>query len=917
VDVSPGASGNIAVVQDATTGNLTIDTNPDLVATSVTTGNTVMDTSGVTVAGGANPVSLTSAGLDNGGNKIVNVAAGEVSSTSTDAVNGAQLYATDQDVSNNTTAITQLGDTITAVAGDTSTTYVNENGRGVKYVRTNDDGLAPDDAHAQGQGSTAVGYQAATAMTAANAVAIGRAATVSNAKGVAIGDGATVSNDGAVALGAGSSTSAAVAVAGGTINGTTYAYAGTAPASVVSMGSAGHERQVANVAAGQVTATSTDAVNGSQLYATNQAVNDIGTTVTTINNGGGIKYFHAKSSGADSAANGDDSVAVGPNAVANGASSIAQGNGAVASGDESVAIGKNAKAQNGKAVSIGSGNTAEGDGAVAIGNANMAIGEGSVALGDQSQAAAAGALAFGNAAMASFANDVALGSGSVTAAAVATATATINGTTYAFAGTAPTSTVSVGSAGNERTITNMAAGRINAASTDAVNGSQLYATNQAVDSLGEQVDHISNGSSGMFRVSQDRNTPPPAPTGSDSAAGGADAVASGNSSLAVGNGSTASGDNSTALGNGAIASGAGSTAVGQGAVASADGSVALGNGSSDGGRGAESYTGKYSGAQNDTAGTVSVGNAATGETRTISNVADAREATDAVNLRQLDGAVQAANDYTDTRISEVNGSVTNIQDGSDGMFQVSQDANSTKPKPTGAKSVAGGNNAVASGNNSTALGDDAQATASNSVAIGQGSVADRADSVSVGAAGKERQITNVAAGTADTDAVNVGQLQAAQAGSVQYDRNTDGSVNQGSVTLNPGGGPATIHNVQAGTSATDAVNVGQLNDGLNKAMDWSKSYTDARFQSVNHDLNVIGNRANAGIASAIAMASLPQAYQPDQNAASVALGNFHGETGIAIGVSKISESGRYVFKLNASDNTRGDAGVGVGAGIVW
>jgi trimeric autotransporter adhesin len=49
----------------------------------------------------------------------------------------------------------------------------------------------------------------------------------------------------------------------------------------------------------------------------------------------------------------------------------------------------------------------------------------------------------------------------------------------------------------------------------------------------------------------------------------------------------------------------------------------------------------------------------------------------------------------------------------------------------------------------------------------------------------------------------------------------------------------------------------------------------------------------------------------------VALGNFHSETGIAIGVSTITESGRYVFKVNATTHTRGDAGVGVGAATVW
>ena len=71
------------------------------------------------------------------------------------------------------------------------------------------------------------------------------------------------------------------------------------------------------------------------------------------------------------------------------------------------------------------------------------------------------------------------------------------------------------------------------------------------------------------------------------------------------------------------------------------------------------------------------------------------------------------------------------------------------------------------------------------------------------------------------------------------------------------------------------------------------------------------------MASAIAAASLPQAYQPNQSSAGVGLGNFHGESGIAVGLSTISESGRVIFKVNASTNTRGEAGVGVGAGVVW
>ncbi|MBO3278329.1 hypothetical protein JFY56_24235, partial [Pseudomonas sp. Milli4] len=87
-------------------------------------------------------------------------------------------------------------------------------------------------------------------------------------------------------------------------------------------------------------------------------------------------------------------------------------------------------------------------------------------------------IAIGKGATAATANSVALGDGATTAAAVGTASAKIADTTYNFAGAVPTGTVSVGKAGAERTLTNVAAGRLSATSTDAVNGSQLFATNQ-------------------------------------------------------------------------------------------------------------------------------------------------------------------------------------------------------------------------------------------------------------------------------------------------------------------------------------------------------------------------------------------------------------------------------------------------------
>ena len=104
-------------------------------------------------------------------------------------------------------------------------------------------------------------------------------------------------------------------------------------------------------------------------------------------------------------------------------------------------------------------------------------------------------------AVADVARSVALGDGAVTSEAVGTSDTTIAGNTYSFAGATPVGTLSVGAVGDERTITNVAAGRLSDTSTDAVNGSQLYATNTAIDSLSENIDNLDSGS-----VKYDKNT---------------------------------------------------------------------------------------------------------------------------------------------------------------------------------------------------------------------------------------------------------------------------------------------------------------------------------------------------------------------------------------------------------------------------
>ena len=126
-------------------------------------------------------------------------------------------------------------------------------------------------------------------------------------------------------------------------------------------------------------------------------------------------------------------------------------------------------------------NTITTDNAYVVGNNSTASADGAMVLGSSASVTGKNGIALGNNTKVANENAVAIGNGSETAAAIATSSATINGVAHNFAGVNPTSTVSVGKAGSERTITNVAAGRISATSTDAINGSQLYAVTSEVD----------------------------------------------------------------------------------------------------------------------------------------------------------------------------------------------------------------------------------------------------------------------------------------------------------------------------------------------------------------------------------------------------------------------------------------------------
>ncbi|HAI6589121.1 TPA: ESPR-type extended signal peptide-containing protein, partial [Escherichia coli] len=225
---------------------------------------------------------------------ITNVADGNIGEGSTDAINGSQLFNTNMLIQQNSEVINQL-------AGNTSETYIEENGAGINYVRTNDTGLTFTDASAQGVGATAVGY---------NSVA-------SKASSVAIGQDSRSEVETGIALGS-SSVSSRVIVKGSrdtsvSEEGVVIGYDTTDGEllGALSIGDDGKYRQIINVADGS---EAHDAVTVRQLQ------NAIGAVATTP-----TKYYHANSTAEDSLAVGEDSLAMGAKTIVNGNAGIGIG----------------------------------------------------------------------------------------------------------------------------------------------------------------------------------------------------------------------------------------------------------------------------------------------------------------------------------------------------------------------------------------------------------------------------------------------------------------------------------------------------------------------------------------------------------------------------------------------------------------
>ena len=324
-------------------------------------------------------------------------------------------------------------------------------------------------AHSESTGAYSTAVGGGSHATAQNAAAIGPWSKATAANAVAVGATSNASAEYAMAVGGDSVANAKNAVALGAISKALQENA-------VAIGSKAESNgEYAAAIGGGAKANSKYAIAvGSLSDATGEASLAVGNNSKASNN-------YAYAIGGNSKATGQWSIAMGTNATAQEDASVAIGTWSEATKGQATGIGYQAKARAIGATSLGRLSLVNAVDGTAIGSSTSVTGLNGTAIGNKANVSVKNGVAIGNEAKVENENAVAIGAGSETAAAVGTASEMINGEVHNFAGANPGSTVSVGKAGAERTITNVAAGRLSATSTDAVNGSQLYAVNTEVN----------------------------------------------------------------------------------------------------------------------------------------------------------------------------------------------------------------------------------------------------------------------------------------------------------------------------------------------------------------------------------------------------------------------------------------------------
>lgn len=698
-----------------------------------------------------------------------------------------------------------------------------------------------------------------------------------------------------------------------------------------------------------------------------------------------------------------DAIAIGTKAEAHYASTIALGFGAKSDTKaQAVSIGYNSNAKGYQAIAFGSeAKTTENAGSsIAFGtkaqtraSASIAIGMGAetgfdggqaldgsdaVALGREAKAKRQNALAFGYKAVADHKDAVALGAGAETAEAVGTNEATVNEFKYSgFAGIKPIATVSVGKKDAERTITNVAAGRIDKTSTDAINGSQLYLALNALGNVGNTlVTNVLGGNAAITKEGDTAGSLTMTDIGGTGQSTIHDAIQAVNNTAKASKTTVVAGDNMQ-VDEVVAADGSRTYTVATKKDVKFDSVVAGGTKiDANGLTFVDDQGTKIDNTPSISKTGIDAGNQ---KVTNVQNGTVEKDSKDAVNGGQLFAQGEGVKNIIggDTTYDPKTGTYTNTNIGGTGASTIDEAIKAVNTTAKAAKTeVVQGENIVvtsapgANGNtvytvatakevtfDKTTVGSVVTDKNTNDITGLSNKTLGGDNFAKNGRAASEEQLnetqTNLATllgGDAKNTNGNVTMTDIGGTGknnindAIKASRN---EVKQGKnmvVTPTIGANGQTIYEVAtADKVAFDEVKVGGITiDGATNKIsgiakgEVSETSTDAVNGSQLHELskqimnqsgqgyNILNNRINkvdkdlrAGIAGANAAAGLPQAYIPGKSMVAVAAGTYKGQNAIALGMSRISDNGKVIIKLTGNTNSRGDFGASIGAGYQW
>ena len=540
------------------------------------------------------------------------------------------------------------------------------------------------------------------------------------------------------------------------------------------------------------------------------------------------------------------STAVGNGAKASAVQAAALGNEAKATGSSSTAIGVRSNSAGSSAIAVGTNSAASANNAVSIGTGSKATGSESTAIGYASKAEGVNSMAMGRESSATHENSVALGSYSVSKAEKSVKEATVGTTTYnGFAGTAPKGTVSVGTKGRERQIVNVAAGEISATSTDAINGSQLYAVaskissaaNPAVVEAGKNVtvDVKTNTNGQTVYTVSSKDFQPAIDANKAKITENAKAISTNTADIR-------SAEKLIDMNAKDIAQNTKDIAANTNYIKAVEQKLPV------------VTAGKNT--------TVDISTDASGKVTYTVNSADYQPSIDKNTKGVADNT--KAIESNKAKIADVEAEAkrhTVVEAGHNMEVTSSKDENgATVYKVATSKDIGVNSLTVYNGPKITKDGIDARNT----------------------------KIKNVTAGEDDNDAVNVSQLNQVKA---RQDAQSRALKQVRRTVINHGARLANVENRVTGL--------------------------ENKVDRLDHDVKKNRKRADAGIAAVAAMANIPQVYLPGKSGVGVGVGYKHGQSSVAVGYSRSSDSGHHIIKLSAGVDTQKDVTVGAGYMYQW